>query len=184
MRIRRSAASSVSPSHTHQSPSSCSSSSSCFSSSHSTISTHSLSSSSNSTSSSSSPSLSSSRRCEGLDLLVKAVYFVGGSIVGVPYIQKRVIRRRKPALRFGNLVINSVHKLQVDDIDVDVDDDEVLDCCNNLIEQKQKMMIKKKKTTTNNKQKKRSKAIPVKYQDSVLQSWKLSDRRRRRSIKA
>ncbi|KAK9691732.1 hypothetical protein RND81_09G215400 [Saponaria officinalis] len=61
--------------------------------------------SSSSSSTSSSSSFSPSRRCEGLDLLVKAVYHVAGSVVGVPYIQRRVIRRRKPALRFDNLVI-------------------------------------------------------------------------------
>uniref|UniRef100_A0A7C8YYD6 Uncharacterized protein n=1 Tax=Opuntia streptacantha TaxID=393608 RepID=A0A7C8YYD6_OPUST len=112
MRIRRSAASSVFPSPAlSSSPSSCSSSSSCFSSSsthtRSTISAHSLSSSSNSTSSSSSFSLIHRPRCQGLDLLVKAVYHVAGSVVGVPYIQKRVIRRRKRAVRFSNLVISS-----------------------------------------------------------------------------
>ncbi|CAO2837041.1 unnamed protein product [Amaranthus hypochondriacus] len=172
MRIRRSTISPISQSP--PTPSSCSSSSSCFSSSttHSTISTHSLISSSNSTSSShSSLSLSSNRRCQGLDLLVKAVYYVAGSVVGVPYIQKRVIRRRKPALTFTNLVINS------DEFEVHLDDQDV-DC--NLVVQKNK--IKKKGNL--NKQKKRSKAIPLKYHDSVLQSLKPKDRPRRRSTKS
>lgn len=184
MRIRRSTTSSISPSPT-VSPSSCSSSSSCFSSStttttHSTISTHSLTSSSNSTSSSSSPSLSlslsskSNRRCQGLDLLVKAVYYVAGSVVGVPYIQRRVIRRRKPALRFANLVINN----NSEHVDLDVDE-QVIDCSSS----KPIPMPKPK-----NKQKRRSKgagagAIPLKYHDSLLQSWKPSDRSRRKTIK-
>lgn len=183
MRIRRSTTSSISPSPA-VSPSSCSSSSSCFSSStttttHSTISTHSLTSSSNSTSSSS-PSLSlslsskSNRRCQGLDLLVKAVYYVAGSVVGVPYIQRRVIRRRKPALRFANLVINN----NSEHVDLDVDE-QVIDCSSS----KPIPMPKPK-----NKQKRRSKgagagAIPLKYHDSLLQSWKPSDRSRRKTIK-
>ncbi|KNA19517.1 hypothetical protein SOVF_060530 [Spinacia oleracea] len=177
MRIRRSAPSSVSPS---PAPSSCSSSSSCFSS-HSTISTHSpTSSSSNSATTSSSATAANAtvNRCHGLDLLVKAVYYVAGSVVGVPYIQRRVIRRRKPALRFTNLVINS-DQLELTDL---VDDDRVIDCTSDLVETTNKKDISKNKK---NKKpvKRRSKAVPLKYNDSVLQSWKPSDRRRRRSIK-
>ncbi|KAK9137696.1 hypothetical protein Sjap_008290 [Stephania japonica] len=39
-------------------------------------------------------------RCDGLDLLVKAVLHLSGSVLCVPFTQKRVIRRRKRAFRF------------------------------------------------------------------------------------
>ncbi|GAA0185823.1 hypothetical protein LIER_33111 [Lithospermum erythrorhizon] len=69
--------------------------------------TTSLASSSIDSSSSSIPSTSStsSPKCAGLDLLVKAIYQVTfGSVIGVPYIQKRVIRRRSK--RSKNLIFD------------------------------------------------------------------------------
>ncbi|KAJ8452470.1 hypothetical protein Cgig2_000059 [Carnegiea gigantea] len=149
MRIRRSAPSSISPS----SLSSCSSSSGFSSSPYSTISSQSLSSSSNSTFSFF--SLSPNQRCEGLDLLVKAVYHVAGSVVGVPYIQRRVIRRRKPAIRFRSFVIGLARENENED----EDKGQVFDS---------NVQVHKKK------QRRRS----IKYPNSVLQSWKLSDRPR------
>ncbi|CAI9770421.1 unnamed protein product [Fraxinus pennsylvanica] len=47
------------------------------------------------------------RRCHGLDLLVKAIHQVtAGSVVGYPYIQRRVmIRRRRRELKFDGFTI-------------------------------------------------------------------------------
>ncbi|KAF3666995.1 hypothetical protein CQW23_19917 [Capsicum baccatum] len=60
-----------------------------------------------SSSTSSSTSSSITHRCQGLDLLVKAIHQVtDGSIVGVPYIQKRVItRRRRRVLSFESFFL-------------------------------------------------------------------------------
>ncbi|GKC94823.1 hypothetical protein Tco_1160265 [Tanacetum coccineum] len=45
-------------------------------------------------------------RCIGLNLLVKAIHQVtNGSIIGVPYIQRRIITRRKRPIQFNNLII-------------------------------------------------------------------------------
>ncbi|CAI9097363.1 OLC1v1033765C1 [Oldenlandia corymbosa var. corymbosa] len=50
----------------------------------------------------SSTSATSEKRCQGLDLLVKAIHLVtAGSVVGVPYIQRRVVQRRRRALKFN-----------------------------------------------------------------------------------
>ncbi|KAL3632753.1 hypothetical protein CASFOL_025737 [Castilleja foliolosa] len=71
-------------------------------------------------SSNSSPSLSlmamigSSHRCHGLDLLVKAIHQVtAGSVVGVPYIQRRVTirrRRRRGCLEFDAFLFDGLSK--------------------------------------------------------------------------
>nr|GMD03808.1 uncharacterized protein LOC109182327 [Ipomoea batatas] len=92
------------------------------------------------------PSSSSSpARCRGLDLLVKAIHQVTvGSAVGFPYIQKRVVRRRRRALCFDKLSITQVK-------------------------------IGKPTSSALGKEsqrRRRSMAVPSKYQDSVLQSWR------------
>ncbi|KAK2965070.1 hypothetical protein RJ639_029525 [Escallonia herrerae] len=128
------------------------------SSSHSSITTHSFASSTDSSLSvapSSSHYLSPSSsptRCQGLNLLVKAIHHVtAGSVVGVPYIQRRVIRRRRAAMRFNNLIITEVFREQRGGGG--------------------------KETKT--KREKRAMALPSKYQDSVLQPWKTRSRRHR-----
>ncbi|CAA2983261.1 Hypothetical predicted protein [Olea europaea subsp. europaea] len=52
------------------------------------------------------------RRCHGLDLLVKAIHQVtAGSVVGYPYIQRRVtIRRRRRELKFDGFTIAELLK--------------------------------------------------------------------------
>ncbi|KAF7137302.1 hypothetical protein RHSIM_Rhsim07G0074400 [Rhododendron simsii] len=101
---------------------------------------------------------SSSTRCEGLDLLVKAIHHVatGGSIVGVPYIQRRsVIRRRRRSnyLRFTQLFVT-------DGVGIEE--------------------IKKGKGSGSEpklkKQRRRVMALPSKYHDSVLEPWRLRSR--------
>ncbi|GMH07812.1 hypothetical protein Nepgr_009652 [Nepenthes gracilis] len=143
-----------------------SSSSSCFSSTNSTISSYSLASSSNSTSSSLINSANlNPNRCEGLDLLVKAVYYVAGSAVGVPYVQRRVITRRKKALRFSNLIVSELFKTAEEE------------------KESEKEEKAKKQTEINeNSEKKRQRramALPSKFQDSVLHPWSLRNRGRR-----
>ncbi|CAK9157257.1 unnamed protein product [Ilex paraguariensis] len=131
------------------------------------ITTHSFASSTDSTSSvpsncTSFPSIASTR-CEGLDLLVKAIHHVAsGSVVGVPYIQKRVIRRRRRALRFTKLNITQI-----------------------FLEKKEPEVGKKEvqvQAKSKQKRQRRAMALPSKYHDSVLQPWKQVSRRQR-SIK-
>ncbi|KAH6755112.1 hypothetical protein C2S53_017896 [Perilla frutescens var. hirtella] len=61
-----------------------------------------------------SPSPTASPRCRGLDLLVKAIHQVnGGSIVGVPYIQRRVTirrRRRSCMIEFDAFVLDELRQ--------------------------------------------------------------------------
>ncbi|KAK9735272.1 hypothetical protein RND81_04G195100 [Saponaria officinalis] len=115
------------------------------------------------------------RRCIGLDLLVKAVYHVAGSVVGVPYIQRRVIRRRKPVIRFNHLLLTPT-----DDDHPQIEeqhDDHEIDC-NCDVDNGELIIVGEIM-----KQRRRSKVVPLKYQDSVLQSLKPKDRRKRRSSK-
>ncbi|KAH7863419.1 hypothetical protein Vadar_017246 [Vaccinium darrowii] len=109
-----------------------------------------------STSSHAPSSASSSTRCVGLDLLVKAIHHVatGGSIVGVPYIQRRsVIRRRRRSnyLGFNQLFVTG----------------------NMGSEERAKGSGSEPKLK---KQRRRVMALPSKYQDSVLQPWRLRSR--------
>ena len=87
-----------------------SSSSSSTSPSNSSITTHSLLTSSIDSSSpfqSSSPS-----RCFGLNMLVKAIHQVtAGSVVGVPYFQRRILTRRRRPLQFDNLILTTTQLL-------------------------------------------------------------------------
>ncbi|GFP79150.1 hypothetical protein PHJA_000058500 [Phtheirospermum japonicum] len=74
-------------------------------------------------SSNSCPSLSlmtmigSSPRCQGLDLLVKAIHQVtAGSVVGVPYIQRRVTirrRRRRRCMEFDAFLFDELSSRKV-----------------------------------------------------------------------
>ncbi|GAB4855386.1 hypothetical protein Ancab_024009 [Ancistrocladus abbreviatus] len=170
MRIRRSNAQSVSA---------CSSPSFTFCSTNSTISSHSLASSSNSTSSyflNSSHAFPS--RCEGLDLLVKAVYYVAGSAVGVPYIQRRVIRRRKRALCFSNLIVTVKDGEQADPPQEQEEEEGEKLKRENEIDDYVNLEQQKKR------QRRRAMALPSKYQDSVvLHPWKPRYRGRRSSSK-
>lgn len=105
-------------------------------------------------SSNSSSSTNQNSRCEGLDLLLKAVLHLKEPVFfGVPFTQKKVIRRRKRALRFKKTLKPKTDK----------DND--------------KKLTKIKKETrieviSNPEREKRLKALPSKYQDSVLQPWK------------
>ncbi|GMG99598.1 hypothetical protein Nepgr_001438 [Nepenthes gracilis] len=154
MRIRTSATNSVSAC-------SSSSSSSCLCSSNSTISNLSLASSSNSSSSYfPKSSNSSSVRCEGIDLLIKAVYYVAGSAVGVPYIQRRVIRRRKRALTFSHLMVCELFKTAKGE----EEDKE---------QEKRKINSEDNDDSKLKKRRRRAMALPIRYQDSVLlHPWK------------
>ncbi|KAA8544891.1 hypothetical protein F0562_019714 [Nyssa sinensis] len=115
--------------------------------------THSIASSIDSSSSARSHSSTSPTRCEGLDLLVKAIHHVSaGSVVGVPYIQRKVIRRRRRALRFNKLVITELFKREEEEEDRE---NEGLPESNSMSKRQRRVM-----------------ALPSKYQDSVLQPWK------------
>ncbi|CAN4108576.1 unnamed protein product [Withania somnifera] len=118
-------------------------------------------------SSSTSTSSSFTSRCQGLNLLVKAIHQVtAGSVVGVPYIQKRVItrRRRRRFLSFESFIISECLQKQ---------DDDGVECKNGSLPKRQ--------------QRKRLKTVPNKYQDSavVVQSskTKLKSQRIQRSAK-
>ncbi|KAJ0545848.1 hypothetical protein HanRHA438_Chr08g0339301 [Helianthus annuus] len=61
------------------------------------------------------PSLSTSSspftRCTGLNLLVKAIHQItAGSVIGVPYFQKRIITRRRRPLHFANLILTTTSR--------------------------------------------------------------------------
>lgn len=148
------------------------SSSSSTASPHSSICTHSVpsfvDSIPSSQSNSSSRSTGCETRCEGLDLLVKAVYYVAGSMVGVPFTQRRVItrRRRRRTLVFNNFTINEIFKKEEQDEE----------------EEKVKKADKEAEAKSKSKRKNRVMALPLKYQDSVLQPWKRQSRCRRRSF--
>ncbi|XAR63587.1 hypothetical protein NMG60_11023576 [Bertholletia excelsa] len=124
-----------------------STSSSSSSSLHSWITIYSIASSTDS-SSSSSPWKSSSpcsTRCEGLDLLVKAIHHVcAGSVVGVPYIQRRVIRRRRRAQRFSKLVVTNNNQI--------LKENEGREKPNSTVKRQRRVM-----------------ALPSKYQDCYVQ---------------
>ncbi|KAL6989466.1 hypothetical protein U1Q18_015215 [Sarracenia purpurea var. burkii] len=112
---------------------------------------NSITSSKDSSSSTQPNSLSSSTRCEGLDLLIKAIHHVSaGSAVGVPYIQRRVIRRRRRAQRFNRLIITQLFN---EDDDVETEERET-----------------KGRSEPNSirKHKRRVMALPFKYHDSIL----------------
>ncbi|KAI5676761.1 hypothetical protein M9H77_07711 [Catharanthus roseus] len=163
MRIRKSSFYSV-PSSPCASPS-CSSSfppSSISSSSSITANSLSLASSTDSSSSFSPCSSNLATRCQGLDLLVKAIHLVtAGSVVGVPYIQRRIVRRRRRALKFNSLILSQFL----------VNDKEQ--------EQGQKKKKVNSKARSKSKRQKRAMALPSKYQDSVLQPLKPKTRRQR-----
>ncbi|KAL8166652.1 hypothetical protein V2J09_008151 [Rumex salicifolius] len=114
-------------------------------------------------SSSGSSNSAPSARCEGLDLLVKAIYCVAsGSTVAVPYIQRRVIRRRKPAIRFSQLIITESKKrgeAESKNGEIELN-----------FEGLRRMKTRRAKL-----------ALPSKYNDSVLHEWKPPRCIRRRS---
>ncbi|KAK9064004.1 hypothetical protein SSX86_017876 [Deinandra increscens subsp. villosa] len=135
--------------------SSSSSSSSQF---HSLITTHSLLTSSIDSSSSSFQSSSSPTRCFGLNLLVKAIHHVtAGSVVGVPYIQKRIVTRRRRPLQFNNLILATTELLS---------QSESRSKPNLKLKPKSKS---KSKPKANKRQRRVHMAMPSKYRDSVLQ---------------
>ncbi|KAL3632222.1 hypothetical protein CASFOL_025206 [Castilleja foliolosa] len=116
MRIRGRKPSSVEDCSLSSSSSPSSSSSSSY---HSSITApHSLASSEKPSNYCPSPSLmammGSSHRCHGLDLLVKAIHQVTeGSVVGVPYIQRRITirrRRRRRCLEFDSFLFDGLSK--------------------------------------------------------------------------
>ncbi|KAI3730243.1 hypothetical protein L1987_61412 [Smallanthus sonchifolius] len=112
---------------------------------HSLITTHSLLSSS--IDSSSSFQSSSPTRCLGLNLLVKAIHQVtAGSVVGVPYIQKRIITRRRRPLQFNNLILATTQLLS-----------------------KSESRSRSKPKSKARRQRRVNMTMPSKYRDSVLQ---------------
>ncbi|KAI3448711.1 hypothetical protein Pfo_005376, partial [Paulownia fortunei] len=95
-----------------------------------------------------------SHRCHGLDLLVKAIHQVtAGSVVGVPYIQRRVTirrRRRRRVLEFDAFKFDELPK------------------------RKKERIAKKVNDIDNNKKKKKGQnlmGLASRIQDSVLQPW-------------
>ncbi|CAI9273252.1 unnamed protein product [Lactuca saligna] len=97
------------PSYSSSSPSSSPNSPS-----HSSITVHSHVASSTDSSSSFQSSFPSSSpsRCFGLNLLVKAIHQVtAGSVVGVPYIQRRILTRRRRPIQFNNLILTTTDLL-------------------------------------------------------------------------
>ncbi|KAF5183732.1 hypothetical protein FRX31_026680 [Thalictrum thalictroides] len=95
-------------------------------------------------------------RCEGLDLLIKAVLHVAGSVLVVPFTQRRVIRRRKRACKFTK--IEFIKKPQEDEQNEEEEDEEI-------------------DVILNDNKRKREMSFP-KYHDSVIQPWKRCTRRR------
>ncbi|KAK4427673.1 hypothetical protein Salat_1536300 [Sesamum alatum] len=100
-------------------------------------------------------------RCHGLDLLVKAIHQVtAGSVIGVPYIQRRVQirrRRRRRALEFDSCIFAELFEQKKG-------------------QQNEKKLngIKKKqkgKNSTAKGRQRRVMGLPSKLQDSVLQPW-------------
>ncbi|KAK1409756.1 hypothetical protein QVD17_36285 [Tagetes erecta] len=143
-----------SPSSINHTPSSSSSSSSPNSPPHSSLTLHShLASSTNSSSSLQSSSSfqfqfqsPSPSRCIGLNLLVKAIHQVtAGSVVGVPYIQRRIVTRRRRPIHFNNLIISTT------------------------IDSRSKSKSKSKLKMKTVRQRRANVTMPSKYRDSVLQ---------------
>ncbi|KAL7126316.1 hypothetical protein ABFS83_14G178100 [Erythranthe nasuta] len=135
-----------------------SSSSSSSSNSSSITAAHSLASSQDSSSHSSPFSIlataAATHRCHGLDLLVKAIHQVtAGSVVGVPYIQRRVTirrRRRTRGLEFDPFVFDEIPQ------------------------RKRAVPKVSNKFTNNNKNTKKGKnlvGVPSRIQDPVWQPW-------------
>ncbi|CAA3028078.1 Hypothetical predicted protein [Olea europaea subsp. europaea] len=102
-------------------------------------------------------------RCHGLDLLVKAIHQVtAGSVVGYPYIQRRVmIRRRRRELKLDGFTICELLKEERE-------------------QNEKKKMSKKGKSVM--KRNKGMMGLPSKYHDSLLQPWKPKSRRNRSAI--
>ncbi|KAL3537804.1 hypothetical protein ACH5RR_001170 [Cinchona calisaya] len=111
-----------------------------------------------------SSTLNASKRCQGLDLLVKAIHLVtAGSVVGVPYIQRRVVRRRRASLKFNGLILSR------------------FDLINEQSEQEQMKKQIQSKTRSVSKRQSRAMAFPSESENSVVQSWSPKIRRRRSS---
>lgn len=103
--------------------------------------------------------------------MLKAVHHLAGSVVGVPFVQRRVVRRRRrraSALVFNELIITQVFKKENEDEDEDEDEEE------DQVETRGKIRTNKVKAKENSnpKRQRRLMALPSKYQDSVLQPWK------------
>ncbi|KAF5181174.1 hypothetical protein FRX31_029239 [Thalictrum thalictroides] len=131
-------------------------------SSYSSISTHAFVSSNNNLSTSQSNSLSlidNKTRCEGLDLLVKAAIHVTGEFFScIPFVQRKVIRRRKRSSRFNSYSGDEFIKKEVE---------------------KKTKKERAIELISSPKKRKRVMGLPSKYSDSVLQSWKRKTRLRK-----
>ncbi|KAL7612373.1 hypothetical protein Lser_V15G08356 [Lactuca serriola] len=117
--------------------------------SHSSITVHSHVASSTDSSSSFQSSFPSSSpsRCFGLNLLVKAIHQVtAGSVVGVPYIQRRILTRRRRPIQFNNLILTTT----------------------DLLSKSRSKSISKSKPKAK-RQRRVNMTMPSKYRDSVLQ---------------
>ncbi|KAK9140228.1 hypothetical protein Scep_009909 [Stephania cephalantha] len=98
-------------------------------------------------------------RYDGLDLLVKAVLHLSGSVLCVPFTQKRVIRRRKRAFRFPTFMAEEFEQSGGERI---VKDEGIT-------------------SISKSKRRRRGMAVPSKFQDSVMQPWKRRSRRQKQS---
>lgn len=83
--------------------------------------------------------------------------------MGVPYIQRRVVRRRKAALKFNGLILSRFQGL------------------NEGSEQEETKQQMRSKTRSMSKRQSRAMEFPPKYQDSVIQPWRPRTRRQRSS---
>ncbi|CAM8894348.1 unnamed protein product [Rhodiola kirilowii] len=126
-------------------------------------------SSSNSTAIFSSSSATAYIRCEGLDLLAKAVQYVDGCVIGVPIVQKRVLirrRRRAAAYAFSDFVVNELFNNSGGGGGSEAETDE--------------MMIKPRISVripiSKEKRQRRVMAVPLKYKDSLVQPGKRQTR--------
>lgn len=105
-----------------------------------------------------------SHRCHGLNLLVKAIHQVtAGSVIGVPYIQRRVTIRRRRRL-----------DLEIDPFMLDELSDRKRERSGKKVSEIDKSEGNKKKKKTTMKKKKQGKnliGLSSGIQDSILQPW-------------
>ncbi|RZC62434.1 hypothetical protein C5167_024183 [Papaver somniferum] len=118
-------------------------------------------------------------RCEGLDLLVKAVVHVAGCFLVVPFTQRRVIRRRKRNLSFFKSFVTDFIKNQDEEEEIqEEEDEEDVEIKEEKKQKQKKKKGKQMKGISKPKRKKRVMALPSKYNDSVLHPWIRTSRRR------
>ncbi|KAL8555106.1 hypothetical protein ACS0TY_003057 [Phlomoides rotata] len=103
-----------------------------------------------------------SPRCHGLDLLVKAIHQVSdGSVVGVPYIQRRVTirrRRRSHGLEFASFLFDELSERRSERIAKKIHKNGNKD----KVKEKKKQTMKKGKNVI---------GLPIPIRDSIWHSW-------------